>query len=455
MNKKIKSTRTLLAASCVILASSTIIARADYVSVSNQAVTFALTRTSHIGGILEPVPGSTRGKPVFQSVVKKYDKSNNLVRQVTTHASKAVTEKIGNLQVLEAIKDDFLDGTTLGWSIEVRDNQDGTQVILAKKQNKEDVDLSEIMPFSLPPVGSYNETETYQATYAANGSVISQATNYSGSGAFRGPFSLKINGDQIFASGVMPYKIMTYFENPSDKNTPTIVPILGAVNLYNFIGLGFNKDNQSPIVYGGSISLTEAKGTLVRSGTNTQSSGTGGSSATIMLGGNPNTYTGATTVNAGTLDLGTSLSPGTLTLLGNGILTLSGNNNYAGGALIKIGHGTLTLSGNNTYTSGTNLNAGTLDLGTSLNPGTLTLSGNNTYTGTTTISGGTLIIGSNTYTDWTTINNNYAGGTTLNPGTLTLSGNNTYTGTTTISSGTLIIGNNTYTAGMTVPAPGR
>jgi len=447
MNKKIKSSRTLLAASCIILASSAIIARADYVSVSNQAVTFALTRTSHIGGILEPVPGSTRGKPVFQSVVKNYDKSNNLVRQVTTQAAKAVTEKIGNLQVLEAIKDDFLDGTTLGWSIEVRDNQDGTQVILAKKQNKEDVDLSEIMPFSLPPVGSYNETETYQATYAANGSVISQATNYSGSGAFRGPFSLKINGDQIFASGVMPYKIMTYFENPSDKNTPTIVPILGAVNLYNFIGLGFNKDNQTPIVYGGSISLTAAKGTLVRSETSTQSSGTGGSSGTIMLGGNPNTYTGgtliisgnntytgATTVNAGTLALATTLSPGTL--------TLSGNNNYAGGStisggtlttnspsstalsgvisgnggLMKNGAGTLTFNVNNTYTGATTVNAGTLALGTTLNPGTLTILGN---------------------------------------GTLTLSGNNNYAGGTTISSGTLIIGNNTYTAGMTVPALGR
>ena len=421
MNKKIKSTRTLLAASCIILASSAIIARADYVSVSNQAVTFALTRTSHIGGILEPVPGSTRGKPVFQSVVKKYDKSNNLVRQVTTHAAKAVTEKIGNLQVLEAIKDDFLDGTTLGWSIEVRDNQDGTQVILAKKQNKEDVDLSEIMPFSLPPVGSYNETETYQATYAANGSVISQATNYSGSGAFRGPFSLKINGDQIFASGVMPYKIMTYFENPSDKNTPTIVPILGAVNLYNFIGLGFDKENQRPIVYGGSISLTEAKGTLVRSEPSTQSSGTGGSSGTIMLGGNPNTYTGATTVNAGTLDLGTSRSPGTLTLLGNG---------------------TLTLSGNNTYTSGTNLNAGTLALGTSLSSGTLTLSGSNNYALGTTLSPGTLTLSGNT---------TFNGWTTINPVKLTLSGNNTFT----IISGTLTIGNNTYTAGMTVPAPGR
>ena len=219
----------------------------------------------------------------------------------------------------------------------------------------------------------------------------------------------------------MPYKIMTYFENPSDKNTPTIVPILGAVNLYNFIGLGFDKENQRPIVYGGSISLTEAKGTLVRSEPSTQSSGTGGSSGTIMLGGNPNTYTGATTVNAGTLDLGTSRSPGTLTLLGNG---------------------TLTLSGNNTYTSGTNLNAGTLALGTSLSSGTLTLSGSNNYALGTTLSPGTLTLSGNT---------TFNGWTTINPVKLTLSGNNTFT----IISGTLTIGNNTYTAGMTVPAPGR
>jgi autotransporter-associated beta strand protein len=406
MNKKIKSTRTLLAASCIILASSAIIARADYVQVSDQAVAFALTRTSQIGGILEPVPGSTRGKPVFQSVVKNYDKSNNLVRQVTTHASKAVTEKIGNLQVLEAIKDDFLDGTTLGWSIEVRGNQDGPLVILAKKQNKEDVDLSEIMPFSLPPVGSYNERQTYEATYAANGSVISQATNYSGSGAFRGPFSLKINGDQIFASGVMPYKFMTYFENPFDKNTPTIVPILGAVNLNNFIGLGFDKENQRPIVYGGSISLTEAKGTLVRSQPSTQSTGAGGSSGTLVALGNPgNTATGSLSV------AGNNNGPATI--------LVAGNNTVGSDFLTFLGNNTLILTGT---------------------PGTLVFTEKADTNGTLTLSG----------------NNNWAGGTTLNPGTLTpLSGNSTYTGTTTISSGTLIIGNNTYTAGMTVPAPGR
>ncbi len=329
-----KISRKFIAASSFIIASSAIIARADYINVSDQAVAFALTRTTYIGGTFETDQNS--GKltkiPAFNNVVKKYDKSNNLIRQVTTRASQAVEGKIGNLQVLEAIKDVFLDGTTSGWSIVVRYNQDGTYVTLATKKNKADVDLSGVMPLSLPPAGAYNEKETYQATYAANGSVISQTTVYSGSGAFEGPFSLKINGDQLFASGFMRYKLMTCYENPSDKNTPTIVPILGAVFLKNFIGLEFNEDNQSPIVYGGSISLTEAKGTLVKSGPRTQSSGTGGSSGS------------STGVSSGSLKVGDA-----------GSLTLNSVDTYTG--VTTIAPGTLTLSGNNTYTGGMTLPA--------------------------------------------------------------------------------------------------
>ena len=94
----------------------------------------------------------------------------------------------------------------------------------------------------------------------------------------------------------------------------------------------------------------------------------------LTLSGN-NTYTGATTINAGTLALGANQSLGAIE--GAGALNLSTytltttastNNTLSGvvvgsGNLIKAGTGTLTLSGNNTYTGTTTISAGTLKLG--------------------------------------------------------------------------------------------
>ena len=132
--------------------------------------------------------------------------------------------------------------------------------------------------------------------------------------------------------------------------------------------------------------------------------------------------------------------------------------------LIKQGTGTLTLSGNNTYTGGTEINAGTLRLGSANAIGS---------TGTITFGGGTLQFSSANTTDYSSrfstaasqaykidtngqnvtlasaLTSSDGSLTKTGAGTLTLTGTNTYTGGTTISSGSLYVGNgaNTGTLG--------
>src|SRR5262249_47262361 len=131
---------------------------------------------------------------------------------------------------------------------------------------------------------------------------------------------------------------------------------------------------------------------------------------TLTLSG-ANTYTGPTMVNAGTLQAGavnafssasafTVASGATLDLAGfhqtacspsgagnpppgSAMLTTDGDGSdttvsgtiSGSGRRVKVGEGTLTLSGNNSYTGGTLLNEGTLAVGSSraLGTGTLTL----------------------------------------------------------------------------------
>jgi len=204
-----------------------------------------------------------------------------------------------------------------------------------------------------------------------------------------------------------------------------------------------------------------------------------------------NSYTGTTTLNAGTIILGHANALGTgagaiLTLggagaleataaaptVGNAIdlaantLTFSGGNNAelsgiisstgGGGSLTKAGASALTLSGTNTYAGGTTLNAGTIILGdnAALGTGTLTATANSALQSTASgravtnnidiDNGVTLTVGGGGFNS--TLSGVIADGTgagTLaksGAGTLTLSGTNTYTGGTTLNAGTLILG---------------
>ncbi|MFT9386233.1 autotransporter-associated beta strand repeat-containing protein [Acetobacter sp.] len=227
-----------------------------------------------------------------------------------------------------------------------------------------------------------------------------------------------------------------------------------------------------------------------------------------------NTYTGATTIAQGTLQLGNGSTTGSIAstaIHDNGSLVVDRSDTLTlsevidgTGNLTQNGTGTLVLSADNTYTGATTIAQGGLQLGnggttgsiaassaihdngslivdhsnmlalsqvidgtgslTQNGTGTLVLSADNTYTGTTTIAKGTLQLGNGGTTGSiaasSAIHDNGSlivdhsnmlalsqvidgtGSLTQNgTGTLVLSADNTYTGTTTIAKGTLQLGN--------------
>jgi autotransporter-associated beta strand protein len=210
-----------------------------------------------------------------------------------------------------------------------------------------------------------------------------------------------------------------------------------------------------------------------------------------------NTYSGATTINAGTLSIAAdsnlgaapgSATPGSLTLSGGTLattatLTLNANRGislgasggtidvasgktltYSGiaagtGSLTKTDTGTLVLGGGNSYSGTTTISAGTLSIAADSNlgaapgsatPGSLILNGGTlATTATLTLnanrgislgaSGGTIDVASRTTLTYGGIVAGAGNLTTTDDGTLVLGGANTYTGTTTINGGTLSI----------------
>ena len=249
-----------------------------------------------------------------------------------------------------------------------------------------------------------------------------------------------------------------------------------------------------------SITVSNAASTLTISGVITGAGGVTKNGAGVLVLGGANTYTGATTINAGTISLaadvalgaapgaptpgkivfagGTLRSTASFTLAGNRGISLSGAGTistdpattltYGGiiagaGSLAKAGTGTLLLSGVNTYTGATTISAGTLRLGTTNSIGSasaVTVAAGATFdlggfsdvigslagagTVTSSVAGAvTLTAGGNSVTTaFSGLVQNGSGTVALTKtgtGTLTLSGANTYSGTTTVSAGTLLV----------------
>ena len=243
-------------------------------------------------------------------------------------------------------------------------------------------------------------------------------------------------------------------------------------------------------IFGGTIKDTSPSGVL----------GLEVSSGQLMLSGSNSTYSGGTTVNGGTLQLGvTNALPtvGNITAV-SGVLDLGGNGQTTSGtvsfqgatvqngsltstvaafdaqggtisavlagpvALNKSTGGTVILSSsNNSYAGGTNILAGALQLGsanalpmggniTVYSGATFDLGGvSQTTSGVVSIQGGTIQDGTLNVTGAAvdgqsgTITANLTGSAGLNAsaiGTLVLGGSDTYTGNTVVSNGLLQLG---------------
>ena len=174
------------------------------------------------------------------------------------------------------------------------------------------------------------------------------------------------------------------------------------------------------------------------------------------------------TLQIGTGGTGGVLGVSALTNNGTLVFSRSTASTYSGvlsgsGALVKDGAGTLTLSGSNSYTGATIVSAGTLQMGSrnalgigvplTVNAGTLDLNGFRVAVGAFSGSSGAIITSSTsgavTLTTSSAADSTFGGaiqdgaGTAAlykeGAGTLTLSGSNSYTGATTVNGGTLAV----------------
>ena len=214
---------------------------------------------------------------------------------------------------------------------------------------------------SLTKDGPANLTLANANTYSG-GTVLNNGTITVGNNTALGTGSLALNGGQLDVNG---FQITVSGLNGN-----------GSIAL----GSGGVTVNGGG-AYGGVISGT---GTVAKGG-----------SDTLTLTG-ANTYTGGTTINAGTLQVGNGGTTGSIAgnVVDNGTLAFNRSDNltYGGvisgaGSVVKLGAGVLDLSGASTYSGPTTVNAGTLAVSGSIANSTVTVNSGATVQGPGTIGG--------------------------------------------------------------------
>ena len=221
-------------------------------------------------------------------------------------------------------------------------------------------------------------------------------TNATISAATDGAITLnRLTFDNASGNNVTVNNTIDFTFSNDGTTDPQIVVDTGETGDYTIAGgvalsddLTVNQGGSGSLTLSGDVSETSAGQTVTKTG-----------SGTLVLSGT-NTYTGSTTINAGTVsisaDSGLGTAPGAATAghltFGGGTLnstaTFTLNSNR--GIQLNSGSGTIDTDASTTLTYGGTM-AGTGNF-TKSGSGTLVLSTSNTYTGGTTVSAGTLEI---------------------------------------------------------------
>lgn len=297
--------------------------------------------------------------------------------------------------------------------------------------------------------GGDDADTTLSAIISGTGSIVKE-----GSGTFTLSGANTFSGGITIAEGTLSLASDTAAGTGTITTTGSVIDYADGVTIANPINV--NSDTtQVQVTTGtatqaGDISETGGARPLEKIGV-----------GTLILSGT-NTYTGTTTISAGTLSLsgGAAIADtARVDVAAAGTLALQSDEtigSLSGSGAVELGSSTLTTGADGTDTTFAGGIAGTGALAKS-GAGTFTLSGSNSYSGGTTISAGTLV------SDTASLQGDIANAAALifdqgfdgtfasvisgtgsftksGTGTLTLSGDSSaYGGTTTVSAGALVV----------------